>query len=95
MILAGLLVGLDRDDQISGRAACLRIKAFNDPPPYKTIHMKISFPTGTEYESFRVETEIIWKSGHFGESWDEYYYASKFFETLNGYYLKFKRHFCR
>jgi len=57
--------------------------------------MKISFPKGTEYESFRVETEIFWKAGHLWERWEEYHYASKFLSMLNGYCLKLKRLFCR
>ena len=94
MILIGLPIGLERSDQIPVSAACLCVQAFNDLPPGKRINMKISFPRGNEYESFRVETEIIWKEGHFWESWEEYHYASKFLNMLNGYYLKFRRHFC-
>ncbi len=95
MILIGLPVGLERSDQIPiSAAACICVQTFKDLPPGRRIHMKISFPKGTEYESFRVETEIVWKVGHFWESWEEYHYASKFLNMLNGYYLKFREHFC-
>ena len=93
MILIGLPFGLERNDQIpASAAACLWVQ--EGFPPGRRIRMKISFPRGTEYESFRVETEIFWKAGHLRESWDEYHYASKFLSVLNGYYLKLKRHFC-
>jgi len=65
------------------------------PPLSKKINMKVSFPKGIEFESFRVETEIIGKDVYFWEGWEEYQYALKFIEILNGHYLKSKRLLCR
>jgi hypothetical protein len=103
MILIGLPVDLDRSDNpnagsglvIHASAAGLRLQAFNDTPLRKKINIKVSFPKGTEYESSRVETEIVWKDVHFWEGWEEYQYALKFVEILNGHYLKLKRLLCR
>jgi hypothetical protein len=53
--------------------------------------MKVSFPKGAEFESFRVEAETVWKDVYFWEGWEEYQYALKFVEILNGHYLKLKR----
>ncbi len=57
--------------------------------------MKVFPPKGTECESFRLETEIVWKEGHFWEGWAEYHYALKFVKILIGHDLKLKRHLCR
>ena len=80
---------------IHASAAGLRFQTFNDTPLSKKINMKVSFPIGTEFESFRVETEIIGKDVYFWEGWEEYQYALKFIEILNGHYLKSKRLLCR
>lgn len=103
MILTGLPVDLVRSDQpnagsgldIHVCAAGLRVQAFNDTPFSKKINIRVSFPNGTEVESFRVEAEIIWKDVHFWEGWEEYHYALKLVKRLNGHYLKFKRLLCR
>jgi hypothetical protein len=103
MILIGLPVDLERSDKpnagsgfvIHASAACLRVQAFDDIPLSKKINIKASFPTGTEYHSFRIETEIVWKDVHFWEAWEEYHYALKFVQILNSRFLKFKRLLCR
>jgi len=103
MILVGLPVDLGGSDQpyaglglaIRASIVGLRVQSFNDTPLAKKINIRVSFPKGTEYESFRVETEIVWKDVHSWEGWEEYHYALKFFKILKDHYLKFKRLFCR
>jgi len=103
MTLIGLPVDFDRSDKPNGgsglvihaSAVGLRVQTFNDTPLGKKINIKVSFPKGTEFESFRVEAEIVWKDVYFWEGWEEYQYALKFIEILNGHYLKLKRLFCR
>ncbi len=94
MILTGLPFGLEESDQIPARAASLCVQPFHDLPACRRIHMKISFPRGTEYETFRLETEIGWKAGHFRESWEEYHYTSKLLRILKDYSFKLKRCLC-
>ncbi len=53
--------------------------------------MKVSFPKGAEFESFRVGAEVFWKDVYFWEGWDGYQYALKFVERLSSRYLKLKR----
>jgi hypothetical protein len=72
----------------------LRIHTFNSMPISKRINMKISFPKGTEFESFRVESEIPWKDIYFWEDWEQYQYAVKLVEIVNETYLKLKRLLC-
>jgi hypothetical protein len=101
--LIGLPVDFDRSDKPNGgsglvihaSAAGLRFQPFNESPLSKKINMKVSFPRGTEFESFRVETEIIWKDVYFWGGGEEYQRALKFVESLNGHYLKLKRLLCR
>jgi hypothetical protein len=103
MILIGLPVVFDTSNKpnaysglvIHASAAGFRVQTLNDIPLRKKINMKVSFPKGAEYESFRVEAEIVWKDVYFREGWEEYLYASKFVEILKGHYLKFKRLLCR
>jgi len=103
MILIGLPVDLDgRNKPNSGSAlvihagaAGLRLQPFNDTHLRRRINFKVSFPRGTEFESFRVEAEIVWKDVYFWEDWKGYQYALKFVESLDGHYLKLKRLFCR
>jgi hypothetical protein len=103
MTLIGLPVDLERRDQmnagsglnIHAYAAGLRVQGFNDTHLSKKINIKVSFPNGTEYESFRVEAEIVWKDVHFWEGWEEYHYALKLVKRLTAHYLKFKRLLCR
>ena len=103
MILIGLPVDFDTSDKtnaysrlvIHSSAAGFRLQTFNNVPLRKKINMKVFFPKGTEYESFRVEAEIGWKDVYFWEGWEEYQYALKFVEILNGHYLKLKRLLCR
>lgn len=103
MTLIGLPVDLVRRDQMNAGsgldihacAAGLRVQGFNDTPLSKKINIKVSFPNGTEVESFRVEAEIIWKDVHFWEGWEEYHYALKLVKRLKGQYLKFKRLLCQ
>ena len=64
-------------------------------PLSKKIKDRASFPRGLEYDSFRIETEIVWKAIYSREGWEEYHYALKFFKILKDHYLKFKRLFCR
>jgi hypothetical protein len=98
MILIGLPVDFDTSDKtnaysrlvIHSSAAGFRLQTFNNVPLRKKINMKVFFPKGTEYESFRVETEIVWKEGHFWEGWEGYHYALKFVKILNGQYLELK-----
>ncbi len=94
MTFIGLPIGFVTSHQIPVSAACLCVQAFDDLPPGKKIRMKISFPKGAEYETFRVETEMVWKEGYFWENWGGYHYASKSLEILNSCYLKMRRHFC-
>jgi hypothetical protein len=103
MALIGLPVDFNRSDKPKGGSGLvihasvfgLRVQTFNDTPLGKKINIKVSFPKGTEFESFRVETEIVWKDVYFWEGWEEYQYASKFLEILNGRYLQLKRLLCR
>jgi hypothetical protein len=103
MVLIGLPVDFGRSDKPKGGLGLvihasvfgLRVQSFNDTPPGKKIIIKVSFPKGTEFESFRVETQIVWKDVYFWEGWEEYQYASKFLEILNGRYLQLKRLLCR
>jgi hypothetical protein len=103
MILIGLPVDLEGSDEpyagsalvIHANAVGLRVQAFNDTPLRKKVNIKASFPIGTEYHSFRIETEIVWKDVHFWEAWEEYHYALKFVKILNIHFLKFKRLLCR
>jgi hypothetical protein len=99
MILIGLPVDFDTSDKpnaysglvIHASAAGFRVQPFNNIPFPKKINMKVSFPKGAEFESFRMEAEIVWKDVYFWEGWEEYQYALKFVEILNGRYLKLKR----
>jgi len=103
MILIGLPVDLERSDKpnagpglvIHSGAAGLCAQAFNNTPLSKKINIKVSFPEGTEYESYRVETEIVWKDVHFWEGWEEYHYALKLVKVFTDHYLKFKWLLCR
>ena len=103
MTLIGLPVDFDRSDKpnrgsglvIDASAACLHVQPFNDTLLRKKINIKLSFPKGAEFESFRVEAEIVWRDVYFWEGWEEYQYALKFVESLNGHYLKLKRLLCR
>ncbi|HUL23849.1 MAG TPA: hypothetical protein VLZ10_20515 [Thermodesulfobacteriota bacterium] len=96
-------VDLERSDRpnagwefvIPVRTACLHLRTFDDILPEKRITMRVSFPRGTEYESFRVETEIAWKKGHFWNGWEQYHYALTWVEILNGHYLNLKRRLYR
>ena len=96
-------VDLERSDRpnagwelpIPIRTACLHVRTIDAILPGKRINMKLSFPRGTEYESFRVETEIAWKKGLFWNSWDQYHYAWTWVEMINGHYLNLKRYLCR
>jgi len=102
MILTGLPVDFDKSDKpnvysglvIRASAAGFRVQTFNDIRLPRKINMKVSFPKGAEFESFRVEAEIVWKDVYFWEGWEEYQYALKFVEILNGHYLKLKRLLC-
>jgi hypothetical protein len=99
MILICLPVDFDKSDKpnaysrlvIHSSAAGFRVQTFNNIPLRKKISMKVSFPKGAEFESFRVEAETVWKDVYFWEGWEEYQYALKFVEILNGHYLKLKR----
>jgi len=99
MILIGLPVDLDGGDKpnsapaliIRARGRGLSLLAFNALPLSRRINFRVSFPKGTEFESFRVEAEIGWRDVYFWEDWKGYQYASKFAESLNAYYLKLKR----
>jgi hypothetical protein len=103
MILIGLPVVLDGGDKqnsgselvIHASKAGLSLQAFDNMHLSRRINFKVSFPKGTEFESFRVEAEIVWKDVYFWEDWKGYQYALKFVESLNGHYLKLKRLFCR
>lgn len=103
MILIGLPVDPDGSDSpnsrshliIHGGEAGLRLQTFNDRHLRKRINFKVSFPKGAELESFRVETEVVWRDVYFWEDWKGYQYALKFAESLSGHYLKLKRLFCR
>ena len=104
MTLIGLPVDFDTSDKpnagsglvIHASAVGLRVQTFNDTLLRKKINIKVSFPKGAEFESFRVEAEIVWKKDfYFWEGWEEYQYALKFVESLNGHYLKLKRLLCR
>ncbi len=103
MILIGLPVVFGTSDKPNGysrlvihaSATGFRVQTLNDVPLRRKINIKVSFPKGAEFESFRVEAEIFWKDVYFWEGWDGYQYALKFVEILNGHYLKFKRFLCR
>ena len=103
MVLTGLPVDFKRRDQtnaglplaIHAAVAGLYVQPFNDTPLRRTINLKVSFPKGTEYESFRVETEMVWKNVHIREGWEGYHYASKFVEMLKDHYLILERLFRR
>lgn len=51
---------------IHASEADLCVQTFNDLPISKRIRIKVSFPKGTEFESFRVEAEIIWRDAFCG-----------------------------
>ena len=103
MILNGLPLDLDgRNKPNSGSAlvihagaAGLRLQPFNDTHLRRRINFKVSFPRGAEFESFRVEAEIVWKDVYFWEDWKGYQYASKFAGSLKDHYLKLNRLLCR
>ncbi len=103
MILIGLPVDSHRSDKPSARSglaihaseAGLCLQTFYATPLGKRININVSFPRGTEFESFRVETEIVWKDVYFWEGWEQYQYALKFLEMSDGLYLKLKRLLCR
>jgi len=104
MTLIGLPVDFDTSDNpnagsglvIHASTVGLRVQTFNDTLLRKKINIKVSFPKGAEFESFRVEAEIVWKKDfYFWEGWEKYPYALKFVESLNGHYLKLKRLLCR
>ena len=103
MILIGLPVDLDGSDKpnsgsglvIRASEAGLSLQTFNDMHLRRRIDFKVSFPKGTEFESFRVEAETVWKDVYFWEDWKGYQYASKFLESLKGHYLKLKRLLCQ
>ena len=99
MILIGLPVDLDGDDHsnlgsalvFQARGPDLSFQALNDTPFRSRVNFKLSFPRGTEFETFRIETEIVWRDVHFPEDWKGYQYAWKSVERLNDHYLKLKR----
>ena len=99
MTLIGLPVdfhGSDKPNAVSelviqASGARLWLQTFDDMPLSKRIRIKASFPKDNEFESFRMVAEIVWKDVYFWEGWEEYQYAVKFFEILNGHYLKLKR----
>jgi hypothetical protein len=103
MILIGLPVDLDGRDKpnsgsalvIHAREAGLSLQPFNDTHLRRRINFKVSFPRGTEFESFRVEAEIVWKDVYFWEDWKGYQYAFKFAGSLKDHYLKLNRLLCR
>jgi len=103
MFLTGLPVDFDKSDMPNGysglviraSAAGFRVQTFNDIRLPRKINMKVSFPKGTEFESFRVEAEIVWKDVYFWEDWKGYQYALKFVGSLQGHYLKLNRLLCR
>jgi hypothetical protein len=70
------------------------IQTLNGMSLNKRINIKVSFPKGNEFESFRVEAEIIWKDVYFWEGWGQYQYASKFVEIFHENYLKLRRLLC-
>jgi len=76
---------------INASKAGLRIQTFNDMPVSKRINIKVSFPKGIEFESFRAEAEIMWKDVYLWEDWEEYQYGLKYVEILNEDHLKLKR----
>jgi hypothetical protein len=103
MILIGLPVDLDGGDKansgsalvIHASGAGLRFQTLNAMHPRGRMNFKVSFPKGTEFETFRVETQIVWRDVYFWEDWKGYQYALKSVERLNGHYLKLKQLFCR
>jgi len=103
MILAGLPVDPDGSDQPNSGSALvihaseggLSLQTFNHVHLRRRINFKVSFPMGTEFETFRVEAEIGWRDVYFWEDWKGYQYALKFVGSLKGDYLKLKRLFCR
>jgi len=64
-------------------------------PLSKKIKDRASFPRGLEYDSFRIETEMVWKAIYSREGWEEYHYALKYARMLKSHFLKFKRLLCR
>jgi len=99
MNFIGLPVDLHRSDKPKV-GSCLVIRASEAGSCLQTIHamplnkkirFKVSFPKGTEFESFRVEAEVVWKDVHFWEDWKGYQYALKFVDALGSHYLKLKR----
>ncbi len=103
MTLIGLPVDFHRSDWPnvgSGLVLCasavgLRPQPFKEVPLTKKISIKVSFPKGAEFESFRMEPEIVWKDVYFWEGWEEYQYALRFVERLNHHYLKLKTRLSR
>ena len=103
MILIGLPVDLESGDKpnfgseliIRGSEAGFSLQALNNIHLCRRMNFKVSFPKGTEFETFRVEAEIVWKDVYLWEDWKGYQYALKFLESLDGHYLKLKRLFCR
>jgi hypothetical protein len=103
MILFGLPIDFDGGDKpepgsdliIHAQGTDLILQPFNEMHLSGRMNFKVSFPKGAEFESFRVETEIVWRDIYFWEDWKGYQYASKFVESLDGHYLKLKRLLCR
>jgi hypothetical protein len=102
MVLIGLPVDVDGGDKrssgselfIQARGAGLSLQTSNAMRLRRGITFKVSFPKGTDFESFRVEAEPIWRDVYFWEDWKGYQYALKFSDRLNGHYLKLKRLLC-
>jgi hypothetical protein len=103
MILIGLPVDPESGDKansgseliLPGSEAGFRLQTLINIHLSRRMNFKVSFPTGTDFETFRVEAEIVWKDVYSWEDWKGYQYALKFVESLNGHYLKLKRLFCQ
>jgi hypothetical protein len=99
MILIGLPVNPDGSDNpnsgsglvIHASEAGLCLQTFYDTHLRRRINFKVSFPKATEFESYRVEAEIVWRDVYFWEDWKGYQYALKFVGTFGSHYSKLRR----
>jgi len=79
---------------INASEAGLLIQTFNEMSIGKRISIKVLFPKGTEFESFKGESEIIWKDTYWWEDWEAYQYGLKFIKMLSEDHLKLKLLLC-
>ena len=84
-----ILIGLPVTVHASG--GNLRLQTLNGMPQGTKMNFKVSFPRGAEFESFRIEAEIVWRDVYFWEDWKGYQYALGLADILTGQYLRLRQ----